>query len=313
MDSDLFKNVIFAARDGIVISDYRKKGNPIIYANKAFEDLTGFKSEEVIGKNLCFLESDNDCKSECELIKKVLKEGKDCLVVIKNFKKDGTLFWNELSLSPVKNQENQITHYISIQKDITDRIRLQDQLLSSYETTIQNIEVLRNSIVTDQLTGTYNRDFFDQQLEIHMNIATRNIHTLGLFFIEIDFYNEYKNIYGNEANDHLVKQVSSILLKNFRRSTDFISRYDDGKFAILAISLNPDRIKGYVDSICTTMLALNIVHSGNITGHATLSIGYTVRKYLDIANKEMIIKEAVTALDTAKEMGYNQAVSFQYL
>lgn len=309
----MFKHAIFAAKDGIVISDYQEKNNPIIYVNKAFEDLTGFKSEDVIGQDLCFLESGDDCKPEREVIRKTLKEGKDCLVIIKNYKKDGTPFWNEVSLSPVKNQDNRITHYICIQKDITDRILEQEQLFSSYEETIRNIEVLRNSVVTDNLTGTYNRDFFDQQLEIHMNIATRNIHTLGLFFIEIDFYNEYRKLYGSEASDELVKLVSGILLKSFRRSTDFISRYDEGEFAILSISLNPDKIREYVDSLCTSVLALNMVHKGSDSGYITLSIGYTIRKYLDIANKEMILAEAVTALDTAKNMGYNQAISYQYL
>ena len=313
MDSDLFKHVISASRDGIVISDYQKKDNPIIYVNKAFEDLTGYKSEDVIGKNVCFLESGKECKSEREQIIKSLKEGKDCLVVIKNYKKDGAFFWNELSLSPVRNQQDKITHYISIQKDITDRILIQEQLLSNYEATIQNIEVLRNCIVTDQLTGTYNKEYFDQQLEIHMNIATRNIHTLGLFFVEVDFYNEYKNIYGNEACDELIKLVSNILLSNFRRSTDFVSRYEENKFAILAISLNPDKIKEYVDSVCNAVFALKIAHSGSNTGFVTLSLGYTIRKYLDITNKEIIVAEAVSALDKAKDMGYNQAISHQYL
>ena len=309
----MFKHVICASRDGIVISDYQKKDYPIIFVNKAFEDITGYKSEDVLGKNCCFLGSGNECKSERELIAKTLEEGKDCLVVIKNYKKNGAFFWNELSLSPVKNKDNQITHYISIQKDITDRILMQEQLLSDYETTIQNIEILRNCIVTDQLTGTYNKDFFDQQLEIHMNIANRNIRTLGLFFVEIDFYKQYKNIYGHEASHELVKTVSNILIDHFRRSTDFISRYEEDKFAILAISLNPDKIKGYIDSICSAMHTLNVGHTGSISGHVTLSIGYTVRKYLDIANREIILNEAVSALDKAKEMGFNQAISYQYL
>ena len=313
MDSDIFKHVIYASRDGIVISDYQKKDNPIIYVNKAFEDLTGYISEDVIGKNICFLESANESKSELELILKTLNEGKDCLVVIKNYKKDGTYFWNELSLSPVKNNEGQITNYISIQKDITDRIQIQEQLLSSYEATIQDIEVLRNCIVTDQLTGTYNKEFFEQQLDIHMNIATRNIHSLGLFFVEIDFYKQYRSNYGNEACDKLVKLVSNILLNNFRRSTDFVSRYEENKFAILAISLNPDKIREYVDAVCNAMFALKVAHSGSKTGYVTLSIGYTVRKYLDITNKEMILTEAISALDKAKEMGHNQAISQQYL
>lgn len=313
MDSDLFKHVIFASRDGIVISDYQKIDNPIIYVNKAFENLTGYKSEEVIGKNFCFLKSGNECNSEHELIIKTLTEGNDCLVVIKNYKKDGAFFWNELSLSPVKNMNDQITHYISIHKDITDRILMQEQLLSSYEATIQDIEVLRNCIVTDQLTGTYNKEFFNQQLEIHMNIATRNIHTLGLFFVEIDFYKQYKSNYGNEACDELIKIISNMLLSNFRRSTDFVSRYEEDKFAILAISLNPDKIKEYVDSVCNSIFALKIGNTGSSTGYVTLSIGYTIRKYLDITNKEIIINEAISALDTAKDKGHNQAISHQYL
>jgi PAS domain S-box-containing protein len=113
-----------AAGTGIVITDARRPDHPIVYVNSAFERLTGFDRREVIGKNCRILNRLARDQPELDEVRRALEEGRSCTVVLKNHAKDGRLFWNELTLSPVLDEKGAPTHYIGIQDDITERRRL---------------------------------------------------------------------------------------------------------------------------------------------------------------------------------------------
>ncbi|KAB8335023.1 PAS domain S-box protein [Scytonema tolypothrichoides VB-61278] len=124
---------IAASSNGIIIADVTMPGSPIIYANSALEEITGYSVEEVIGKNYSFLHGyDIDQPGMTEL-HDAIAQGKSCTVVLRNYRKDGTLFWNEVSISPVYDNDGQFTHYISIQTDITERKQAEVALLVSQE------------------------------------------------------------------------------------------------------------------------------------------------------------------------------------
>ncbi|MEO5790212.1 MAG: PAS domain S-box protein [Gelidibacter sp.] len=116
-----------AAGNGIIISDALQKDNPIIYFNPAFQELTGYSSEEILGKNCRFLQSDDTDQDGITKLRKAVKKGKSCQVTLRNYKKNGTLFWNELYINPIKNREGLITHYIGIQNDITKRKNAEEE------------------------------------------------------------------------------------------------------------------------------------------------------------------------------------------
>jgi PAS domain S-box-containing protein len=111
--------------NGIVISNAQLKQFPIIYVNKAFEKNTGYTSEEVIGKNCNFLQLDDCQQQKIQTIGEALSTQSPCHVEIRNYKKDGTLFWNELSITPVSDIHGKTTHFIGIQNDITERKNLE--------------------------------------------------------------------------------------------------------------------------------------------------------------------------------------------
>jgi PAS domain S-box-containing protein len=117
----LQERAIAASNNGIVITDWRLPNNPIVYANPAFEKITGYSHKEVFGLNCRFLQSDDLYQPEREIIKTAIQEGTSCHVVIRNYRKDGTLFWNELNISPIFDRDGNITHFIGIQNDITAR------------------------------------------------------------------------------------------------------------------------------------------------------------------------------------------------
>lgn len=106
---------------GVVISDVNQKGNPLIYVNTGFENITGYSREEVLGRNCRFLQGEDTDQPQLDILRHAIKSGKDCKIVLRNYRKDGTMFYNELFISPVKDEHEQITHFIGVQTDVTER------------------------------------------------------------------------------------------------------------------------------------------------------------------------------------------------
>lgn len=120
-NSELLRIALNSSVVSILITDNRLYDNPIIYCNMAFEYVTGYTREEVIGLNCRFLqgpERDIECVTA---IRQGLREGKDIEVTIRNFRKNGSVFYNELHISPVRDSSGAITHFIGIQLDVTNR------------------------------------------------------------------------------------------------------------------------------------------------------------------------------------------------
>ncbi|UEG54779.1 PAS domain-containing protein [Mucilaginibacter daejeonensis] len=120
-DFELLTVALDASISGIIITDNQQPDNPIIYCNKAFENITGYKRKEIIGHNCRFLQKDDREQSVKQVLREAVEKGEMCIVEIRNYKKDGTLFWNELYMSPVKNAEGVVTYFIGVQNDISRR------------------------------------------------------------------------------------------------------------------------------------------------------------------------------------------------
>ena len=108
-----------AAFEGVTISDPSLPDNPLIYVNEGFERLTGYSAEEVIGRNCRFLQGPDTDPEATEVIREALRHQRACAVQILNYRKDGTPFWNRLSITPVRDAGGRVTHYIGIQSDVT--------------------------------------------------------------------------------------------------------------------------------------------------------------------------------------------------
>lgn len=128
LDNNIYLQALNSAKSGIIITDNRQPDNPIIYCNKSFEEITGYLHNEIIGHNCRFLQAQDRTQPEREMIKDAVKNGKECHLEIRNYRKNGTLFWNELIISPVMNKEGEVTHFIGVQNDITDRKKAENEL-----------------------------------------------------------------------------------------------------------------------------------------------------------------------------------------
>lgn len=117
-----------AALNGITITDALQPDHPIIYANAAFERITGYPKEETLGKNCRFLQAGDHDQEGVKKMHHAIREGKSCSVQLRNYKKDGTLFWNEVSISPIADETGKTSHFVGIQNPITDRLLAEQEI-----------------------------------------------------------------------------------------------------------------------------------------------------------------------------------------
>jgi two-component system, cell cycle sensor histidine kinase and response regulator CckA len=115
---------------GVTITDPTRPGNPIVYANEGFWRLTGYGREEVMGRNPRFLQGKDTSPEAVAKIRDAIRQAKPCMVEIQNYRKDGTPFWNALSIAPIF-EDGQLTHFVGVQTDITAFKTMEVQLRQS--------------------------------------------------------------------------------------------------------------------------------------------------------------------------------------
>ena len=118
---------IQAVTPGILITDPAQADNPILYASPGFLRLTGYAAEEVLGRNCRFLQGKDTDPAAVARVRAAIRAGEHCTVELVNYRKDGTPFWNELSVSPVRDDGGQLTHFVGVQTDVTARRSLEEQ------------------------------------------------------------------------------------------------------------------------------------------------------------------------------------------
>ena len=128
---ELKDRALASTAEGITISDPSLEDNPLIYANEGFERLTGYSVEEVIGRNCRFLQGPDTDPETAQVIRNALQEGTTCTVQILNYRKDGTPFWNRLTITPVRDASGKVTNHIGIQSDITEQKSAEAALVSA--------------------------------------------------------------------------------------------------------------------------------------------------------------------------------------
>jgi PAS domain S-box-containing protein len=123
----LRERALDSVSQGIIITDPSKPDNPVLYANPAFERLTGYSQAEVVGRNCRFLQGEGTDPAAVAEVRRAVREGRACSLELLNYRKDHTAFWNALSVSPVRDADGKLTHFVGVQTDVTERRKLEEQ------------------------------------------------------------------------------------------------------------------------------------------------------------------------------------------
>lgn len=140
---------IGASISGIIITDYQQEDNPIVFCNKAFEEMTGYHQAEILGRNCRFLQAEDREQIGRYKLQEALRSKSECHVELANYRKDGTMFYNELYIAPIRNNQGQVTHYIGIQNDIT--LRKQKEISLALELKLQKQKDEFTSLASHEL------------------------------------------------------------------------------------------------------------------------------------------------------------------
>lgn len=310
-DIEILKRILNDSRDGISISDCTLPDNPLIFVNPAFERMTGYSLEECVGQNCRFLQgSDKVQETQLKVIREAIKSQQSCLVTLKNYRKDGVMFWNELSISPIFDEKGKLTQYLGIQKDITSQVIIQEQISLEFDQLKKSNSLLEYLTNIDPLTGIYNRRYFDKQLLTQWEIAKREKQLLTVFMIDIDHFKIYNDLYGHQAGDEALKNIAKVLNSSFLRTTDFVARYGGEEFIILSIGGTSAYIEKFALSIIEKILDLKIPHRGSEKKFVSTSLGFAYCEPQAGDDGFALVKQADDALYKAKLAGRSQAIKF---
>ncbi|MDQ3160340.1 MAG: PAS domain S-box protein, partial [Pseudomonadota bacterium] len=290
----LLQRTVESAINGICIVDMRKHDQPIVYVNPAFEQMTGYRADEVIGHNCRFLQGPARDEAAIDKIREALRTEQPVQVLLKNFRKDRTPFWNELLLSPVRDDAGALSHYVGVQNDVSERYRLESRLAyaSSHDT----------------LTGLANRAELRQHLERLIANGDLAQHSAALLFIDLDNFKLINDSLGHETGDAALKEVAR-RLRGATRSSDLVARFGGDEFVALLQARGEGALNlaAVIERIQSEFQA-PVLLDGK-AHYITASIGY-VRLPEDDVSAEQLLIHADLAMYKAKQMGRNRAVEY---
>lgn len=237
---------IEASSVGIIITDALQPNYPILYANPAFVKITGYALEELLGKNPRILQGPDTDPEAIETIRQAIKEGRDCHLTLKNYRKDGTPFWNELLISPVRDESGKLTHFVGIQTDVTELRRVEEQrhemeiarqiqlsLLPPAPLAADGVLLAGFCLPAAHVGGDY-FDYFSTQDSIDIVIADVSGHSVGAAMImaetrstlklETHWLLKEKAGLANKAAETLAA-LNDILFEDLNRADLFITMF----------------------------------------------------------------------------------------
>lgn len=287
-DLELRNRAIEASPNAIIITSAEPPDYPIEYVNPAFERMTGYTEEEILGKSMRILMGTDSKQPGVSEFKAATIEQRPGHAVMRSYRKDGTMFWNDLYTSPVRDASGKVTHFVAAQYDITDMKRYEAEL-----------EIRANQ---DTVTGLANRNLLRDRLNQALAYAARYSHPVWVVHLDLDRFKFINDTLGLSAGDQLLKQVAA-RLQDSVRSTDTVARMAADEFVMVLPERSNESSAIHIMQHIMEALARPYV----IEGHEffiTASAGMAVYPS-DGEDAETLMKHADVAMYRAKETGRN--------
>jgi diguanylate cyclase (GGDEF)-like protein/PAS domain S-box-containing protein len=288
----------------VIITDTQ---GTIEYVNPKFTALTGYSFDEVMGQNPRILKSGETRPEVYRELWKTICAGKEWRGEFHNKKRNGELYWESGSISPIVEAGGVVTHFVGVKEDITARKAFEQELIRVNRALEEANRELERLSVTDGLTGIANRRYFDRLLEIEWERARRTRESIALIMADIDYFKPYNDHDGHLAGDECLRRVSAALRDCLRRSSDLVARYGGDEFAVLLPVTRAEGSRHVAELIQRRLTDLRLEHrSSPISDRVTMSIGAAATVPQDGQICSWLIEAADACLYEAKRQGRNQ-------
>lgn len=210
-----------ATENGITIADACIPGRPLVYVNPAFERITGFDADEIMGKNCQFLHSEDAATDSANHLYEAIARGESCHATMRNRRKDGTSYWNEIHISPIRDIGGNVTHYIGIHNDVTERVESREKLewLATHHA----------------ICGLLNQYGLAGKISEILPLAQEFGRTINAFWINFVGFHSINGQFGYEAGDHVIAETARRLLE-IAGNGGVVARIGGDEFVIVTMT-----------------------------------------------------------------------------
>ena len=209
-----------ASVNAVLITRAANEGNLIEYANPAFERITGYSIAAVTGTDCRFLQGEDRDQAGLESIRCALAEEREVKTLLRNYRSDGTLFWNQLYIAPVRDEYGSVTHHIGVVNDVTELVQSRD--------------LLSQQANVDALTSLPNRNRFNERLAHAIDEAQRSNTRFALVFMDVDHFKDVNDSLGHGIGDRLLQEIGG-RLSSCVGPADTVARYGGDEFVMIVL------------------------------------------------------------------------------
>ncbi|HEX3913757.1 MAG TPA: diguanylate cyclase [Steroidobacteraceae bacterium] len=305
-DQGLFRRLVESSPEGVVLIDAQGTDHPVVYANPAFESLTGYTAQELKGRNLRLLQADDREQDGRHRLRDALSRGQTCRVLLRNYRKDGSLFWNEMTVMPLRHPDGCVTHFAGHHRDAGERLRIdpkiaKDSLSGAHQPTAIAVR-------DDRLTGLYTLPYLEELLKRDWAVAHREQRSIAVFAIDIDALDLYNTTFGRAAGDSTIRRVAHVVSGCLRRSSDVTARIDGGSLIAFAPGLTGEQAMRVGQLMAERVRDMRIHHPRSaVLRYISISVGVCAAVPEATDDPSNLLQRAQQQLQLAKKSGRNQA------
>ena len=279
---------IDAATNAIIIVDAQASDQPIVHVNPAFERLTGYSAAEVLGRNCRFLQGADREQPDIARLRHAIALGKHSTALLRNYRKDGTLFWNSLRVAPVRNPAGTVTHFVGIQTDVSE--------LKTYQA---ELEYRANY---DTLTGLANRNVLNERITHALQLAERAQHSVGVVYLDVDRVKFINDSFGHSGGDTALKIVAN-RMRSCVREADTVARMGGDEFVVILEGMRENECAAVATRMVKSLQEPISIHDQDVFLSASIGIAMYP---MDGSDSESLLRNADTAMYHAKRRGGNE-------
>jgi len=305
-DAEMYRRLVDTSPEGVVLVDAQNPERPVLYVNPGFEALTGYSAAELLGRNLRLLQVDDREQDGRHRLREALDRGEACRVLLRNYRKDGRVFWNEMTILPLLGADGRVTHYAGHHRDAGERLRIdpklaRDSLSGAHQPTAMAIR-------DDRLTGLFTLAYLEELLKRDWAVAQREKRSIAVFAIDIDALDLYNATFGRGAGDSTIRRVAHVVSGCLRRSSDVTARIDGGSLIAFAPGLTNEQALSIGQLMAERVRDLRIHHPRSaVLRYVSVSVGVSAAVPDPADSPAGLLQKSQQQLQIAKKSGRNQA------
>jgi PAS domain S-box-containing protein/diguanylate cyclase (GGDEF)-like protein len=286
------EQVVALSSEGILVVDAQDSSLPVVYANPAYEDLTGYSTAELAGHPWSMLRREADSEPELQRLRIAIGRAEACRLTVADLRKDGTAWVVDIHVAPLTNARGELRYFVCVHKaavsgavangheaagasaepgDTNGELTLLERELGRARQKIANLDRI------DPTTGLLRFGHFQETLRRDLAVARRDKRFVTLLVFEIVELDVYRQTFGGKAADSCQRMIGAQIMRTLRRAADLCARYDDRTLVASVIGQTPDDVRHLVDQIADNVRQLGLHNPrGRSSRHITvrpISIG----------------------------------------